>query len=454
MKKTIARFATILIGLGPIMSSGAFAGDLESTMRAALANSTSLAAARQTWISVREDIATNSSTKDWSATGTISGTQARTDSALLNDGFKDKQTGVGTISFTKNLYDGGQQSENIKLDEQLLVAQSASYAASEQSVLLEAIEAHLAVVKAAREVALNQDNLRRMESHVEAAKVRVEAGAATPTRLAEANARLARAKSSLISAQTAFLNASDEFHSLTGTEAADLAVPPILENLPTTLIEAEEIARNEHPSIQKALANEAAALQSFETLRAAVRPSLALTLSASDTYSEGLTSDSTVLSAQVKLSTPLMVTPATRAKSRNLSAKLASSKYTRDDTFREVGLSVRQTFRSLETAQAQVTAVQAEVEASRLVARGITNEFEFGQKTSLDVQDAEQDVNDAEIRLVAAQHDQLISVYRLQAALGRLTARAMGLEEVLGPLQSEPVPSARFTSIRQLFGND
>jgi outer membrane protein len=89
-----------------------------------------------------------------------------------------------------------------------------------------------------------------------------------------------------------------------------------------------------------------------------------------------------------------------------------------------------------------------------LVARGITNEFEFGQKTSLDVQDAEQDVNDAEIRLVAAQHDQLISVYRLQAALGRLTARAMGLEEVLGPLQSEPVPSARFTGIRQLFGND
>ena len=63
-----------------------------------------------------------------------------------------------------------------------------------------------------------------MEAHVDAAKVRVQAGAATPTRLAEAEARLARAESTLI-ARTALRNAEDEFHSITGNEATKLAVP-------------------------------------------------------------------------------------------------------------------------------------------------------------------------------------------------------------------------------------
>ena len=101
---------------------------------------------------------------------------------------------------------------------------------------------------------------------------------------------------------------------------------------------------------------------------------------------------------------------------------------------------MRKNFRSLETARSQVTAVQAEVEASRLVADGIRNEFEFGQKTSLDVQDAEQDVNDAELRLVSAQHDLLLSAYRLQAALGRRSRpRSQGSSRFSGQISAQIV---------------
>jgi hypothetical protein len=63
------------------------------------------------------------------------------------------------------------------------------------------------------------------------------------------------------------------------------------------------------------------------------------------------------------------------------------------------------------------------------------------------VQDAEQDVNDAELRLVSAQHDLLLSAYRLQAALGRLTSRSLWLDDVLGPLEDEAEPAPYFTSI-------
>ena len=447
MRHLTSRIVMMFAGWSVLLFSPAgLAADLDSSMRAALGNSASLAAARQSWIAARETIGTNAVTTDWSATGDFTGTQAQTDSAT-SSGYVDSTSATASITLSKNLYDGGQASEGTKLDLIMLRAETARYESVEQMVLMSAIEAHLAVVKAQRDVALNDDNVARMQAHVDAAKVRVQAGAATPTRLAEAEARLARAESTLIIARTALRNAEDEFHSITGNEATQLAVPALGSSLPTGLADAEEIGRAEHPDVRRAEADEAAAMQGFDTLLASVKPKVTFDLSASDTNATGTASDKTILSAQIKLSSPLMVTTATRAKSRNLSAKLAAAQFARDDMLRQVGLNVRKNFRSLETARSQVTAVQAEVEASRLVADGIRNEFEFGQKTSLDVQDAEQDVNDAELRLVSAQHDLLLSAYRLQAALGRLTSRSLGLDDVLGPLEDEAEPAPYFTSI-------
>jgi len=451
----IGAFGAIVMGFGLLaIPVGSMASDLDATLRAALGNSASLAAARQNWIAARETIGTNSVTTDWKATGTITGTQSRTDAATVSGGFKDSQAGSGSITLSKNLYDGGQESEGIKQDRLALAVQSASYAIAEQAVILDAVEAHLALVKAERDVELNRVNVNRLLAHVEAAQLRIDAGADTPTRLAEANARMARAKSSLIAAQTALRNAVDEFHSQTGLEASDLVAPPAPSMLPATVIEAETIARQEHPSVQKALVEEAAAEQGFDTLLASVKPSLSFSLSATDSYAEGRSSDKTVLAAELKFSTPLMVTPATKAKSRNLSAKLAAARHARDDATRKVSLDVRKTFRSLETARAQLDAVNAELDASRLVASGIRNEFQFGQKTSLDVLDAEQDVNDAEIRLVSAQHDLILTAFRLQAALGRLRAESMGLGDVLGPLDAAPEPVPYFKSSLPFFGNE
>lgn len=436
---------SVLILFSPV----GFAADLESSMRAALKNSASLAAARQNWIAMRENIGINAITTDWSVIGNLTGTQSLSDTATRSS-FDESTSAVASITLSKNLYDGGQEREGTKLDIITLHAETAHYDSAEQKVLMSAIEAHLAVVKAQRDVALNEDNTARMQAHVDAAQLRVQAGAATPTRLAEAEARLARAQSTLIIAKTALSNAQDEFQSITGHEAVQLVVPAVGASLPTSLLHAETIGRSEHPDMRRVKANEAAAMQGFETLLASVKPKVTFDMSASETNATGTTNDKTILSAQIKFSTPLLVTKATRAKSRNLSAKLAAAKFNRDNMHRQVALNVRKNFRLLETARSHLSAVKAEVDASLLVANGIRNEVEFGQKTSLDLQDAEQDVNNAEIRLVMAQHNLLLSAYRLQAALGRLTSRALGLDDVLGPLAGEDVPKTYFRSVNSL----
>ena len=116
------------------------------------------------------------------------------------------------------------------------------------------------------------------------------------------------------------------------------------------------------------------------------------------------------------------------------------------DALRQISLEVRNRFRQLEAARAQETAVEDELAASRLVAEGIATEFQFGQKTTLDVLDAEQDVSDAELRFVNARHGILIAGFRLQAAMGQLTAGAMGMDDELGPLDNMPVRDIKYKS--------
>ena len=171
----------------------AFALSLEDAVKASLTNSLSLSASRNNWAAARDNIDTARSTKEWRATGTLSGTHSKTDSDLATrDGFLDSQSGSATLKLARNLYDGGQQDENLILRTLQRDIAEARYLAAEQHVILSASEAYLNVLRASREVALNDANLVRLGEHVAAAQARLEAGAATKTQVAQAEARLSR----------------------------------------------------------------------------------------------------------------------------------------------------------------------------------------------------------------------------------------------------------------------
>ena len=91
------------------------------------------------------------------------------------------------------------------------------------------------------------------------------------------------------------------------------------------------------------------------------------------------------------------------------------------------------------------------------MAEGIASEAQFGQRTMLDLLDAEKDVNDAELSLVTAEHDQTLAAFRLMAAIGNLTAEQMGVGDVLGPLLDLPVTKNPFQTtfpFRRILASD
>lgn len=449
MRSSIKQLALLLTMSATIMALAlpAAAVTLEDTLRAALSNSPSLQASRKAWLASREEIGTAVATSEWRATGTVTGNQYKTEAASASkSGFLDSQSLNATVSLSRNLYDGGQTDENMRLRTIQLDIAEARYRAAEQQLLLNTIDVYLSVVKAGREVELNRANVSRLEEHVAAARVRLDAGAATRTQVAQAEARLSRARTTLIAALTGLRNAEDAFATETGLDPSNLDAGIDAGALPSTLLEADDLARQYDPDVAIARLSVDAAMQQFNALMASVKPTVAFSLNATEAMGEGTRLDKTELSAQVKLSTPLMPTASIRAKSRGLSASLESARFERDSAMRDASLEVRNAFRNLETARSQRVAVDAELAASRLVATGIANEFQFGQKTTLDVLDAEQDVNDAELRGVSADHAILMAAFRLRAASGLLSAASFRLDDVLGPLEAMQPLEPRFTS--------
>ena len=128
----------ISIGYLCFSSVPIMAMSVEEAIRASLKNSTVILAARQSWIASREAIGSNTSTSDLTARLTSTGTLAESNKQD-GSGF-NKSNSIGTgITLSKNLYDGGQAKENVRLAQINLQMASASYAKSEQAVILTTI---------------------------------------------------------------------------------------------------------------------------------------------------------------------------------------------------------------------------------------------------------------------------------------------------------------------------
>ncbi|MEO1749348.1 MAG: TolC family protein, partial [Pseudomonadota bacterium] len=99
------------------------------------------------------------------------------------------------------------------------------------------------------------------------------------------------------------------------------------------------------------------------------------------------------------------------------------------DTVRDqVRQSVTSSWSQLSASRASVMANQEGVRASRLALNGVVEERDVGQRTTLDVLNAQAALIDAQIALVGAERDLVVSSYALASAVGKLSARNLGLK--------------------------
>ena len=97
------------------------------------------------------------------------------------------------------------------------------------------------------------------------------------------------------------------------------------------------------------------------------------------------------------------------------------------DTARDqVQQTVTQAWGQLEAAKAQIEATQAQVAAAEIALNGVSEEARVGQRTTLDVLNAQQDLVNARASLVTAQRDRVVASYTVLAAVGGLSPQILG----------------------------
>ena len=67
------------------------------------------------------------------------------------------------------------------------------------------------------------------------------------------------------------------------------------------------------------------------------------------------------------------------------------------------------------------------MKAAESALNGVREEARVGQRTTLDVLNAQQELVNARVAVVTAQHDRVVASYNLLAAVGRLSPRTLGL---------------------------
>jgi outer membrane protein len=131
--------------------------------------------------------------------------------------------------------------------------------------------------------------------------------------------------------------------------------------------------------------------------------------------------------ATAQLSVPVYQGGAEYSLIRQSKETLAQQRYNLDVVRDQTRANVVTAWGQLVAGKAQVASAQAQVTASEIALNGVRDEARAGQRTTLDVLNAQQALVNARVALVTAQHDRVVASYAVLNAVGRLSPQVLRL---------------------------
>ena len=415
--------AVLVAGL---IGAGAGAQTLEQALVEAYNNNPTLRAKRAAQRATDESV--SQARAGWRPTVLLSGSaaQRRTDSS---PGRTVTTTPLSLgVSLSQPIYRGGRTVNGTQRAEFDVLAGRAQLQAVEQRILRGTVAAYVDVLRGQAVVQLNQNNVAVLQRQLDATRDRFEVGEVTRTDVSQAEARLSRAESDLIQSQGDLEISRADFANFVGAPPADLQRVPALAGLPQTQEEAIEIALSRNPILTAANNSEQASGFAVRVARGTLLPTVSvvgdLTHSEEATIS-GLESDTASLTARI--SVPLYQSGSEYSQVRQLRQTNNQRRIEVEESRRAVIEEVTQAWERLHTASSRIRSRADQVAAAEIALDGVRQEAEVGSRTVLDVLDAEQELLDARVALVATERDEYVAGFDLRAAIGRLTAEDLGL---------------------------
>ena len=337
--------------------------------------------------------------------------------------------GVG-LEASQSLFDGYRTANAVRQARSQVLGAREALRNAEQNTLLNAVTAYVDVQRDTAILRANRDGVDILDKQLRRTRELFGFGEVTHTDVAQAEARLANARSQASLAEARLRASSARYRQVIGVEPDRLAPAGALDALvPPSLDEALRIALERHPAIHAALHGVDAARLQVKITQGEFLPTVSLTGGLAQRYDVDQQGDRHFDASVIgRITIPLYDGDEVGARARQ-AKETAGQRRLEADTIRDqVRAAVITSWGQLQAAKAQIAAAQMQVRAAETAFKGVGEEARIGQRTTIDVLNAQQDLLNAQVNLIVARHDRIVGSYAVAQAVGRLTLEAVEAE--------------------------
>jgi len=300
---------------------------------------------------------------------------------------------------------------------------------TEQQVLLDSATAYMNLLRDQAILELNRRNVEVLTEQLKQTRDRFNVGEVTRTDVAQAESRLAAGRSQLLNAQSNEVTSAANYRRVIGVDAGKLAPgSPVDRFSPNTLPRAVVDGEQLSPTVLAAMYGVDVAELAVKVSEGALYPNLSVAATASKNYDATAAINKQTLASIVgTLTVPLYQGGGEFSTIRQSKETLGQQRLNLDVNRDQARATVVQSWGQLDAAKAEIESTTAQVNAAEIALNGVREEARVGQRTTLDVLNAQQELVNARVALVTAQHDRVVASYTLLAAVGGLSMQRLGL---------------------------
>ena len=335
------------------------------------------------------------------------------------------------VTASQTLFNGFQTANRTRQAEAQVQAARETLRVTEQNVLLNAATAYMNLLRDTAIFDLQKRNVEVLQEQLRQVRDRFNVGEVTRTDVAQAESSLAAGRSQVLTAESNFKTSGAIYRQVIGINPGKLSpATPVDRFSPRDLSAAVGVAIATHPSVTSAQYNIDVAQFQVKVAESALYPTVSVQGNFTKNYlstSSLNTMESYNASVLGQLSVPIYQGGSEYSLIRQAKETLGQRRIDFDTSRDQVRQSVVQFWGQLDAAKANIEATQAQVQSSEIALNGVREEARVGQRTTLDVLNAQQALVNARVSLVSAQRDRVVASYSLLAGVGRLSPAVLGL---------------------------
>ena len=277
---------------------------------------------------------------------------------------------------------------------------------------------------------VQKSNTRVLEQTLKQTQDRFNVGEVTRTDVAQSEAQLAAGRTQQLAAEATLTTTRSNFRRIIGNEPQALAPgSPVDRFLPGTLPAAVELSLTENPNVTASMFGIDVNFLQVKIAEGALLPTVTVQAAVQQSYEQAIdTFRQFGASAIAQVSVPLYQGGAEYSLIRQSKENLAQQRLVLEQTRDQARANTVTAWGQLVAGKAQVSSAQAQVTASEIALNGVREEAKAGQRTTLDVLNAQQALVNARVALVTAQHDRVVASYGVLNTIGRLSPIVLKLQ--------------------------